>query len=91
MFGGLGFMVNDKMCVGIMKDKIMVRLNPAIYDDVMEKEGCNPMDFTGKPMKGYVFVDFDQLDTKNKLEYWIQLALDFNISLRDTEKLKCKP
>lgn len=78
MFGGLCFMVNDKMCVGVEKERLMVRLDPAVYDEVMEKEGCRPMDFTGKVMKGYVFVDADVLTTKKKLAYWIQLALDYN-------------
>ena len=78
MFGGLCFMVNDKMCVGIVNERMMVRLDPAIYDEVMEKEGCTPMDFTGRIMKGYVFVDADVLNTKKKLAYWVNLALAFN-------------
>lgn len=78
MFGGLCFMVNDKMCVGVEKDRLMVRLDPVRYDEVMEKEGCKPMDFTGRVMKGYVFVDADVLTTKKKLDYWVQLALEFN-------------
>jgi TfoX/Sxy family transcriptional regulator of competence genes len=71
-------MVNDKMCVGVEKERLMVRLNPEVYEDVMEKEGCMPMDFTGRIMKGYVFVDLDALNTKKKLAYWIKLALDYN-------------
>jgi TfoX/Sxy family transcriptional regulator of competence genes len=78
MFGGLCFMVNDKMCVGVEKERLMVRLNPAIYDEVLEQEGATPMDFTGKIMKGYVFVDIAALNTKKKLDYWMKLALDFN-------------
>jgi TfoX/Sxy family transcriptional regulator of competence genes len=57
MFGGLCFMVNNKMCVGVEQERLMVRIDPAKYDEVMEKEGCKPMDFTGKVMKGFVFVD----------------------------------
>jgi TfoX/Sxy family transcriptional regulator of competence genes len=86
MFGGLCFMVNDKMCVGVEKDRLMVRLNPAKYEEVMEKEGCKPMDFTGKVMKGYVFVDADVLNTKKKLEYWVKLALEFNIIAKASKK-----
>ncbi|HTR30934.1 MAG TPA: TfoX/Sxy family protein [Puia sp.] len=78
MFGGLCFMVNDKMCIGVEKDRLMVRLDPEKYDEVIQKEGCKPMDFTGKPMKGYVFVSTDVLNTKAKLAYWIGLALDYN-------------
>lgn len=78
MFGGLCFMVNDKMCLGVEKDRLMVRLDPAVFDEVIEKDGCRPMDFTGKVMKGFVFVDADALNTKKKLEYWVKLALEFN-------------
>jgi TfoX/Sxy family transcriptional regulator of competence genes len=88
MFGGLCFMVNDKMCVGVEKDRMMVRLDPLIYDEVMEKEGCQPMDFTGKVMKGYVFVDAAVLNTNKKLDYWIQLALEYNKKAKASKKKK---
>ena len=88
MFGGLCFMVNDKMCVGVEKDRLMVRLNPAKYEEVIEKEGCNPMDFTGKVMKGYVFVDTDVLKTGKQLEYWVNLALEFNKIAKASKKKK---
>lgn len=86
MFGGLCFMVNDKMCVGVEKDRLMVRLDPAKYDEVMEKEGCRPMDFTGKVMKGFVFVDAEVLTTKKQLEYWVKLALDYNKVAKSSKK-----
>ena len=88
MFGGLCFMVNDQMCVGVEKERLMVRLDPVKYDKVMEKEGCMPMDFTGKIMKGYVFVDIAALNTKKKLEYWIKLALDYNKIAKTSKKKK---
>jgi TfoX/Sxy family transcriptional regulator of competence genes len=88
MFGGLCFMVNDKMCVGIEKDRMMVRLDSKKYDEVMEKEGCKPMDFTGKIMKGFVFVDVEMLNTKKKLEYWVKLALDYNAIAKVSKKRK---
>ncbi len=78
MFGGLCFMVNDKMCIGVEKERLMLRIGPERYDEAMEKEGCQPMDFTGKVMKGYVFVDADAVTTKKKLEYWVTLALEYN-------------
>jgi len=88
MFGGLCFMVNDKMCVGVEQERLMVRLDPAKYDAVMEKEGCTPMDFTGKVMKGYVFVAIEALNTKKKLEYWIKLALEYNAIAKASKKKK---
>ena len=90
MFGGLCFMVNDKMCVGVEKERLMVRLDPARYDEVMEKDGCKPMDFTGRIMKGYVFVDIEALTTKKKLEYWMKLALDYNKSAKPSKKKSAK-
>ena len=88
MFGGLCFMVNDKMCVGVEQERLMVRLDPEKYEEVLEKEGCKPMDFTGKIMKGYVFVDITALNTKSKLNYWIQLALEYNKKAKASKKKK---
>ena len=90
MFGGLCFMVNDKMCVGVEAERLMVRLDPAKYDEVMEKEGVKPMDFTGKIMKGYVFVDIDALNTHKKLAYWVNLALEYNKIARISKKKAVK-
>ena len=78
MFGGICFMVNDKMCVGLAKDKLMVRFHPDRYDEIMERNDAEPMDFTGKVMKGYVFVDPDNLRTRRQLAFWIGLALSYN-------------
>ena len=57
MMGGLCFMVAGKMCVGVEKDRLMVRLAPAVYDQALRRKGCVPMDFTGRPMRGFVFVN----------------------------------
>jgi TfoX/Sxy family transcriptional regulator of competence genes len=88
MFGGLCFMVNDKMCIGVEKERLMVRIDPGRYDEAMEKEGCAPMDFTGKVMKGFVFVDADAITTKKKLEYWVTLALEYNKIAKVSKKKK---
>ena len=86
MFGGLCFMVNNKMCVGVEMERLMVRLDPAKYEEVMEKEGCKPMDFTGRVMKGFVFVDIEALKTKAQLGYWIKLALEYNKIAKPSKK-----
>ena len=88
MFGGLCFMVNDKMCVGVESERLMIRFDPEKNDDLMEKEGVTPMDFTGKVMKGYLFVDQAVLTTRKKLEYWIKLALDYNKIAKSSRKKK---
>jgi TfoX/Sxy family transcriptional regulator of competence genes len=86
MFGGLCFMVNDKMCIGVEKERLMIRLDPAVYEEVMEKDGCMPMDFTGRVMKGYVFVSADAVTTKKKLDYWVKLALEYNKIAKPSKK-----
>jgi TfoX/Sxy family transcriptional regulator of competence genes len=86
MFGGLCFMVDDKMCIGVEKDRLMIRLDPLKYEEVLEKEDCQPMDFTGKVMKGYVFVDEDALTTRKKLQYWVSLALEYNKIAKASKK-----
>lgn len=88
MFSGLCFMVDDKMCIGVQQNSIMVRFDPAMQDEIMEKEGCRPMDFTGKIMAGYVYIDESALNTKKKLEYWIKLALDYNPIAKSSKKKK---
>jgi TfoX/Sxy family transcriptional regulator of competence genes len=64
MFGGLCFMVNGKMCVGVEKGRMMVRFDPEKEDEVLQQEGARPMNFTGKVMRGYAFVDASALKTK---------------------------
>lgn len=78
MMGGLCFMVDGKMCVGIADSRLMVRLDPAIYEESLELPGCRPMDFTGRPMRGFVFVDSAAIATRKPLDVWITKALDFN-------------
>lgn len=86
MMGGLCFMVNDKMCVGIVKDQLMARVAPDMYAAALEKKGCREMDFTGRPMKGFVFVAPDGIDMDNDLEYWIQFCLDYNPKAKSSKK-----
>ena len=88
MMGGLTFMVNSKMCVGIVKDDLMVRLNPDIHDKAIEQNGCREMDFTGKPMKGYVFVASEAIESEKDLTYWLGLALDYNPLAKASKKKK---
>lgn len=78
MFGGLCFMVDDKMCVGIVKQKLMVRLDPDYFEEALAIEGCEPMDFTGKSMKGFVFISPEFIDMDEELEFWMNKALEYN-------------
>jgi TfoX/Sxy family transcriptional regulator of competence genes len=78
MMGGLTFMVNGKMCVGILQDDLMCRIDPDVYEAALRRNGCQEMDFTGRPMKGFVFVSPEGTGRKKDLDYWIDLALQFN-------------
>jgi TfoX/Sxy family transcriptional regulator of competence genes len=88
MMGGLTFMYNDKMCVGIIKDELMCRIDPALHETAISKTGCRTMDFTKRPMSGYVMIDESGMKTKKDLEYWIGLALDFNKKAKSSRKRK---
>jgi TfoX/Sxy family transcriptional regulator of competence genes len=86
MMGGLAYLVNDKMCVGIEKSRLMVRLAPEEEADALAQPGCKPMDFTGSPMRGHVFVDAAALDDESTLGAWLQRALDFNPRAKSSKK-----
>lgn len=84
MMGGLIFMVNHKMCVGLDIDKktgldrLMVRVGKLPYEDLLGDRGSRKMDFTGKVMRGFLFIDPEGFDLDKDLEFWISKALEFN-------------
>lgn len=86
MMGGLTFMVNNKMCVGVVNDNLMCRIDPEMYESALKKKACSPMDFTGKPMKGFVFINSDGTNKEKDLNYWISLALDYNKKAKSSKK-----
>lgn len=88
MFGGLCFMVENKMCIGVVKEELMARIGPDRYEEALTKNGCSEMNFTGRPMKGYVFLKDEATDLDDDLEYWVQLALDFNPLAKASKKRK---
>lgn len=86
MFGGVCFMVNKKMCIGVVKDEMMCRINPARQEEALEQPGSRLMDFTGRPMKGYIFVNTEGLKSKQNFLYWINLCLEFNSEAKPSKK-----
>ena len=92
MMGGLCFKVNDKMLCGIHIDKkigdslFMARIGEAEYKKQISKVECLPMDFTGRPMKGYIFITPDGFDSEKNLSYWIDLCLSFNPIAKASKK-----
>jgi TfoX/Sxy family transcriptional regulator of competence genes len=81
MFGGIGFMVGDHMCCGVIGDDLLVRLGAERADSALEEPHVRPMDFTGRPSRGFVFVAPDGTAEAKDLERWIGRALDFVATL----------
>ena len=88
MMGGLCFMVNGKMCVGVEKERLMARIGPEAYEDALKRKGCRRMDFTGRPMLGFVFVGLEGLETEKDLAFWLELALAYNPLAKKSVKAK---
>lgn len=81
MFGGIAFMVGGNMCVGVIGDELMVRVGPEAYDKHLARDHARPMDFTGRPMKGMLYVASGGLKTKRQLATWVGRGLEFARSL----------
>ncbi|MEQ1856701.1 MAG: TfoX/Sxy family protein [Longimicrobiales bacterium] len=77
MFGGLAFLLAGKMCCGITNDDLMVRVGPERYDEALATPQVRPMDFTGRPMTGYVFVGAGGVKTQKAVEKWVGMGADF--------------
>jgi len=88
MMGGLSFLLNGKMCVGIIKDEMMCRIDPARYEESLEKNGCHEMVFTGKHMKGWVMIEEEGMKNIQDFRYWIDLALAYNQHAKPSKKKK---
>ncbi|NDB52436.1 MAG: TfoX family protein, partial [Nitrosopumilaceae archaeon] len=70
MFGGIAFLLDGKMFCGIIKNDLVVRTGPEYYEKALTKPHASPMDFTGKPMKGFVYVAPNGCKTKKTLSEW---------------------
>lgn len=76
MFGGVGYLLNGNMCVGVHKEDLIVRFDPKATDEQMKKKGVKPFDITGRPMKGWLLVAPE--GTKgNLLDAWFETAMNF--------------
>ncbi len=86
MMGGLCIMVDDKMCIGVIKDDLMARIGPHVYEEFLEKPGARIMDFTKRPMKGYVYVDAEAWEDNTMLNEWVNQCLEFNKEAKSSKK-----
>ena len=91
MFGGLCFTVHGNMAVGVTGDELMVRLSPEEGEAALARPGVRPMDFTGKPMKGFVFVGAEGLKTERMLRRWVDRGVEFASSLPPKKPKRSAP
>ncbi len=76
MFGGLAFLVDGKMFIGIRNSSLMARVGPERHDDALAMPNVRAMDFTGRPMKGYVYVDAPAIVDDKQLEAWVHWCVN---------------
>lgn len=86
MFGGLAFMVNDKMCINVGDKQLMCRFDPQLTEQLANKVGFLPMIMNGKEYKGYCYVDPVGYKNKKDFEFWIQLCLSYNAEAKSSKK-----
>lgn len=81
MFGGIAFMVAGHMSCGVVDDTLMVRVGPEQYEDALKRPHAREMDFTGKPLKGFIYVAPEGFEDDAELQGWVEMSLDFVGSL----------
>ena len=86
MMGGLTFMLNGKMCVGVYKDNLMCRINPAEHTEAIEENGCSTMEFNNKGLHGYVLIEEAALHKTETFAYWMQKSIAFNPQAKASKK-----
>jgi TfoX/Sxy family transcriptional regulator of competence genes len=89
MMGGLCFMYKGKMCCGIVKDDLMVRVVESRQEEALSNPNGRPMDFTGKPLKNFVFVSPDGIKKNKELSYWLDMGVEY-VDTLPTKKVKKK-
>jgi TfoX/Sxy family transcriptional regulator of competence genes len=88
MFGGIAFMLKGNMCCGVVKNDLMVRVGPDHYENTLAEPHTRPMDFTGRPMTGFVFVDRKGHEKEDDLLRWVKRAIEFAESLPPNNERK---
>lgn len=81
MFGGLCLMLNGNMFAGVIGDELMLRVGTRRFEELLRQSGARPMDFTGRPMNGYLYVAPEGFASDDDLARWINTTLEFAASL----------
>jgi len=90
MFGGLAFVVNDKMCINISGNRLMCRFDPKMEEEISNKIGYRKMIMKGREYKGYCYVEPEGFQTDKDFDYWVNVCLKFNEKARSSKKSKKK-
>lgn len=90
MFGGLCFMIDDKMAFGSKTKGLMVRVAPEEADELLARGGATPMHMGKKTMTGFLYVDHEAIDREDDLEFWVQKTLDYNPRAKSSKKKQKK-
>lgn len=88
MFGGVCFMVNGHMAMGTSRDRLMVRLDPDEAEQLLGRAHVSPMDFTGKPMRGFLFVEAEGVAKDQSLRDWVDRCVAFAESRPEKTRAK---
>src|SRR2546426_11437084 len=86
MFGGLAFLIHGRMCCGVIGDELMVRVGPSAYDDALSRPHARQMDFTGKPLRGFVYVGPAGFDSTGALRAWVAKGAEFASTLPSRQR-----
>ncbi|MGN6295249.1 MAG: TfoX/Sxy family protein [Ginsengibacter sp.] len=90
MFGGLAFIINDKMCINTSHEKLMCRFDPARTNEIAAKSGYEPMIMKGRQLAGYCYVNSAGYSSQKDLAFWVDLCLTFNDKAKASKKKKIK-
>ena len=77
MFGGLSFLLHGNMCCGVLQHELVVRLSPELGEEALAEADTRPMDFTGRPMRGWIMVKAGGIDSDDTLRAWVDRAVSF--------------
>jgi TfoX/Sxy family transcriptional regulator of competence genes len=82
MFGGLCWTIRGNMACGVLKDDLVLRVDPTVAAKYLTEPHARPMDFTGRPMKNFLFVSSKACSTPAGLKKWVSRSVDYALSLK---------
>ena len=86
MFSGLCFLVNEKMCINVSEENLMLRFDPVLQTEIENRQGYLPMIMRGKHIKGYAYISEEGYSNPADLVYWIKICLEYNPRAKSSKK-----